>query len=98
MDRYFQLQRRAGNREAFIERSRTPYVDETSALAGIHCPTLILWGALDAWIPVAHADRFRKAIPGAQLIVYPGVGHVPMEELPERTVADVEAFLGRLPR
>ena len=97
VDRYFQLARRAGNREAFVERARTPFVDETAALASLHVPTLVLWGAVDAWIPVAHAEMFRKAIPGAQLVVYPGVGHVPMEELPERTVADVQAFLGKLP-
>jgi pimeloyl-ACP methyl ester carboxylesterase len=98
VDRYFDLQRRAGNREAFIERARTPNVDDTAALPGIHCPTLVLWGELDAWLPVEHARRFQKDIPGAELIVYPGVGHMPMEESPAASVADTERFLARVPR
>ena len=96
VERYFELQRRAGNRQAFIERARTDAVDETAALPGIHCPTLVLWGERDAWIPVAHAHRFQKDIPGAQLIVYPGVGHMPMEEAPAASVADTERFLAQV--
>jgi pimeloyl-ACP methyl ester carboxylesterase len=34
-----------------------------------------------------------RRIPRAWLITYPGVGHVPMEEIPEIIVADVAEFL-----
>src|SRR3954447_9213679 len=59
----------------------------------VRAPTLILWGAQDRLIPVSHAVRFEHAIPAARLIVYDGVGHVPMEEIGQRSAADVEAFL-----
>ena len=59
----------------------------------LHVPTLILWGARDRWIPPADAERFHKDISGSQLIMYPELGHIPMEEDPERTAADVARFL-----
>ncbi|HQN50422.1 MAG TPA: hypothetical protein PK913_05100, partial [Phenylobacterium sp.] len=41
-------------------------------------------------------QALAAAIPGAKLIVYPGVGHVPMEQIPDKSAADVEAFLAGL--
>jgi pimeloyl-ACP methyl ester carboxylesterase len=54
---------------------------------------VILWGSLDRLIPVAHAERFPRAIAGSSVIVYPGVGHVPMEEIPDRSALDASRFL-----
>jgi hypothetical protein len=45
-------------------------------------PVLIQWGELDRWIPLSDAHGFQRGIAGAELRVYPGAGHVPMEELP----------------
>ena len=56
-------------------------------------PTLVLWGATDALTPVANGQRFANTLPDAKLIVYPEVGHIPMEEIPERSAADVRNFL-----
>jgi pimeloyl-ACP methyl ester carboxylesterase len=44
-------------------------------------------------IEVKAAHKFADAIPGAQLIVYPNVGHLPQIEIPERSAQDVERFL-----
>lgn len=63
------------------------------ALARIKAPTLILWGDQDHLIPLDSARRFVAAIPGSHLIVYPKVGHLPAEEAPEASAADVGAFL-----
>jgi pimeloyl-ACP methyl ester carboxylesterase len=63
------------------------------ALATLKVPTLILWGAQDQLIPLDSARRFVAAIPGAHLIVYPKVGHLPAEEAPDASAADVGAFL-----
>ena len=56
-------------------------------------PTLILWGETDTLIPVDHANRFAATLPDAELIVYPNVGHLPMEEIPERSGNDTLSFL-----
>ncbi|WP_454732417.1 MULTISPECIES: alpha/beta fold hydrolase [Cupriavidus] len=66
---------------------------DTDALAGIRAPTLVLWGERDRWIPPAHAQAFAGRIPGARLQRYAGLGHVPMEEDPQRVAADLLHFL-----
>ncbi len=93
LERYRQLTLREGNRAAFLARAQQREPDRTAELSHLSAPTLVLWGEEDRLIPVGHAQRFAEAIPGAQLRVYPGVGHVPMEEIGERSAADVAAFL-----
>ena len=54
----------------------------------------MLWGGRDRIIPPTVAQRFARDIPGAQVLLFDGLGHVPQEEDPARTVAAVKAFLG----
>jgi pimeloyl-ACP methyl ester carboxylesterase len=63
------------------------------ALPRIVAPTLVLWGDDDRWIPIAHADRFVAAIPGARKGVIPACGHVPQEEKPEEVARLLLEFL-----
>lgn len=94
LDRYQDLTLRAGNRQAAIDRYTGPTPAELDArLSEIHVPTLLQWGEQDHWIPLPFARRMQRGIAGAKLIVYPGVGHVPMEELPVLTARDAETFL-----
>ena len=44
-------------------------------------------------IPASVADQFAAALANTTLVVYADVGHVPMEEIPERSAADVVGFL-----
>lgn len=62
-------------------------------IARVRAPTLILWGREDAWIPVAHADRFLAAVPGSRKVVLESCGHMPQEERPEEVVPLLEGFL-----
>jgi len=85
---------REGNGQAFIqsiEEFTLPNPQED--LQNLQTPTLILWGSEDKIIPSDHAARFHQALPNSQLIVYPNVGHVPHEEAPAETLADVLQFL-----
>jgi pimeloyl-ACP methyl ester carboxylesterase len=65
-------------------------------VAEVTAPTLIQWGEKDIWITPKNAPLFHRDIKGSELIMYPGVGHVPMEEIPEQSVKDAEAFLSRV--
>ena len=95
VDLYFDLARRAGNRRALLERRRQSPPDALVArIPSLRLPTLILWGGRDRLIPPANAERFRTDIAGAKLVLFEDLGHVPMEEDPERTVAPVLTFLG----
>jgi pimeloyl-ACP methyl ester carboxylesterase len=91
--RYRRLALREGNRSAFVARARVAQQDTSADIPKVRARTLILWGQEDRLIPVSDAARFAAAIPGAKLILYPGVGHVPMEEIGKRSAADAEAFL-----
>lgn len=93
VQRYEDLMRRAGNREALLERLRTPQRTDTAALRNLTMPVLIMWGAQDRWIVPADAFRFQQDIAKADLKIYRDAGHVPMEEQPVETAADARAFL-----
>lgn len=99
IDRYWELNRYPGNREATMQRfsslkNMTPVTKER--LSAIKAPVLILWGAEDNLIPVTSAKWFAEAMPQAKLIIYPNVGHIPMEEIPEKSANDVKIWLDSL--
>jgi pimeloyl-ACP methyl ester carboxylesterase len=99
IDRYWELNRFPGNRQATMKRFSSPRSMRSTtqgALAAIKVPVMIMWGEEDNLIPVSSARWFAEAIPGAKLVVYPGVGHIPMEEIPEQSAADVKAWLDGL--
>ena len=92
--RYRDLTLRPGNREALILRFRALRWGHTDLLSKVKAPVLLMWGTEDALIPYAeHSRHFQQALPQAQLISYPGIGHMAMEEIPAQTVADVMPFL-----
>lgn len=97
VDRYYELTLRAGNRRALPRRlTEAPAGARTHLLAQVRAPTLILWGELDRLIPPSDAHLFTRALPGAELHLLPGLGHVPHEEDPATTVPLVQAFLARV--
>lgn len=101
IDRYWELNRYPGNREATMKRFGDPgsrNYGTKEKLATIKVPVMIMWGEEDNLIPVSSAKWFADAIPAAKLLVYPDVGHIPMEEVPDKSAADVKAWLETLPR
>ena len=63
----------------------------------ITAPTFIVWGDDDRFSSRADQEALAARIPGAQLLVYEGVGHVVHWEQPERVAADVATFVDALP-
>jgi 3-oxoadipate enol-lactonase len=59
-------------------------------------PTLVIVGAEDQLTPPAAAERMVAAIPGAQLVVVEGAGHVPPVERPATVNEALQAFLDGL--
>ncbi len=95
VDRYYELTLRAGNRESLTQRIKLRETDAQSAglITTIGQPTLILWGAQDRLITEPSGQRFHQDIAGSQYVVFDGLGHVPQEEDPQRSVAEVLKFL-----
>lgn len=96
IDSYWDFARMEGTRQATLARFQLPwdtYVqDHTAALK---MPVLILWGEGDRLIPVVNAHDWARAVPGSKLVVYPATGHIPMEEVADKSAADVRTFLTR---
>lgn len=92
--RYHALLLREGNRRAMLERLTTDDPLRPDLVPTLRVRTLVVWGALDTWVPPADGIRYEREIPGARRIEYPDLGHVPQEEAPARTARDVIAFLG----
>lgn len=95
--RYFDLAMRQGNRKALVKVFRTMKEQSANPNLGyrineIKTPTLLMWGSLDEWVPLDIMKQFAKALPDSKSIVYEGVGHMPMEELPVQTSRDAHGF------
>jgi pimeloyl-ACP methyl ester carboxylesterase len=73
--------------------TRDQFEDEKAG--SVHAPTLVLWGRDDALIPLATAERFQKAIPGAKLVVFDQCGHIPQIEKPQEFNKALLEFLGQ---
>jgi pimeloyl-ACP methyl ester carboxylesterase len=94
IDRYYELTLREGNRRAL--GLRLQQLEPSAAidrLKTITVPTLVLWGGADHLIPVENAQRFAGDLQGARTVVLDGLGHVPQEEDPARSLAPVLEFL-----
>jgi pimeloyl-ACP methyl ester carboxylesterase len=98
VDRWAEFQRAPGHRAILMDIDLGRQAQATAALLGtIKVPTLILHGENDVLIEPASARKFAAAIPGAKLILYSRVGHLPQIEIPQRSAADAAAFLEELP-
>ncbi len=93
-ERYHDLMRAPGSRDALLARmEQTVLADPVPVLQRIRVPTMLLWGEQDAMIPFANSADYLKAIPQATRVSLAGVGHLPHEEAPERSLVPVLAFL-----
>ena len=99
IDRYWELARYPGNRTATRKRFSTPRVPfDEAAVRAMAVPTLVMWGEEDALIPVEAATWYDARLPNSTLLIYPGIGHIPMEEAPDRSANDVRRFVEALDR
>ncbi len=97
VDRYAAMTLREGNRHALALRMGQRLAGDESRIRALRLPTLVLWGGQDRLIPPDNARRFAADIPGAQLVVFEPLGHVPQEEDPALTVAALRRFLDGAP-
>jgi len=95
VQRYMDLLLREGNRAGFMGKIQQITYDFTDEIRSVQCPTLIMWGDEDKLVNVEAAHRFHQDLPLSELLIYEHMGHVPMEEIPERSVKDFMDFLKR---
>ena len=56
-------------------------------------PVQLIWGSHDSVIPMSHAEMAHAAMPGSQMEIFEGSGHIPIHDDPDRFVELVEKFI-----
>ena len=56
--------------------------DSTELLSSVHCPTRVIAGEEDLFIPVDQAQAMQEQIPGSRLTILPKAGHLVNLEQP----------------
>ena len=91
---YYDMTCREGNREALTERMESIAQNAPlERLSNIQIPVLVLWGEKDMLIPLKYGRHFNQRIPESELVTFAEAGHMPMEEIPEKTVLVAKRFL-----
>ncbi len=93
LNRYFDFLLREGNRKALNGKMLSILPDRSEYIKTVQQPTLIIWGDKDKLVPVECANKFKQDIAGSELVIYKNIGHLPMEEIPGRVIADFKKFL-----
>lgn len=67
--------------------------DALALLGNIRCPTLVMAGEYDRETPPSYAQALAAAIPGANLSIIPGAGHIANLEAPDAVTERLRTFL-----
>ena len=83
--------------EAFIRQQTAliSRIDSRPRLGEIACPTLVLVGAGDRLTPLPIAEEIHAHIPGSELVVIEGCGHLSPLEAPDTVTRTLRDFLNR---
>jgi pimeloyl-ACP methyl ester carboxylesterase len=97
---YAQLSATPDDFDAFVgavsEMMRTQPNYSARDLAGIRVPVAIVQSEHDEFIKPEHADYLARTIPGAKLILLPGVSHFAPLQRPDEFNRVLLAFLGQV--
>jgi pimeloyl-ACP methyl ester carboxylesterase len=93
VERFHDVAIRAGNRAAVLSIFKSGFKADYLKIKRVAAPTLILWGDKDKLIDVENVQSFEKDIKNSQSVIFPNVGHVPMEEVPHLVSKEMLEFL-----
>jgi len=91
----FLRNRFAAARVAWQPRLYDPHLAKW--LHRIDVPTLVVWGANDAILPVAMQAEYVRLIPGATAFTIDRCGHIPLVEAPAAVIERLIAFTAGVP-
>ena len=67
--------------------------DGSAAAAAVACPTLVVIGEKDLMTPAKAGHALVAAVPNATSVMFPGLGHIMLEEDPDATLDALRDFL-----
>jgi pimeloyl-ACP methyl ester carboxylesterase len=99
VEAYAYALRQPGGRQALITTAAQIIPKDTHALTeryrSLRMPALVLWGREDAIVPLQIGNRLHSALPNSTLRIIESSGHIPHEEVPERSIKLIVEFLER---
>ncbi len=97
VDRWYDMWRREGQREAQLDRLRQYKVGDLEGIVReIRTPVLLLWGEENRTAKFEQSAEFIEMLENAKtidFISYPGVGHMAVQEAGAEIAVDLRAFL-----
>ena len=90
------IRRQPGEAIAAASLGMAERPDSIPILPSIDVPTTILVGSADALTPPPMSEKMAEAIPGAELIVLDGAGHLSNLESPEEFLSDLRKLAARV--
>jgi pimeloyl-ACP methyl ester carboxylesterase len=97
IDRWHDMWLREGQRAAQLKRlSQYDSGDLEGVAAQVRAPTLLMWGEANPQAEVEQAyelESMLENVPSLTLIIYPGVGHMAVQEAGAEIAVDVRAWL-----
>jgi len=99
VDRYYTIIRKTGTRKNILRvtQEEEPLFSYEERILSIYAPIYLMWGEKDTWISVDAYHYFVSTLnlPENRHILFPTLGHVPMEEEPS-TVSYYLQFLNEI--
>ncbi|MBO1324961.1 alpha/beta hydrolase [Acetobacter sp. TBRC 12305] len=80
---------------AVLDQGLTGF-DPQPGLARLKAPCLLIWGEKDPIMVPEVRHSLIAALPGAQVAIYPGLGHNPFWEQPNAVIGRIDRFLSGL--
>lgn len=95
VERFHDMAIREGNRAAALQIFKGSFstTKNKGRIDQISTPTLILWGDKDNLISVENAAQFHNDIKNSKVEIYENIGHVPMEEAPQKVANSILHFV-----
>ena len=87
--------RRASFRENArqVNSLRAHIVEQSRLYAAFPVPLEIVHGEADSIVPpTIHSLPLSRLVPGANLVLLPGVGHMPHHAAPDRVIAEIDSL------
>ncbi|MBU0784890.1 MAG: alpha/beta fold hydrolase [Gammaproteobacteria bacterium] len=86
------INRRHVNRHLFHQMFVNAPNPNGPGMSATTAPTLIMWGKEDRLVHYTGAYTYQAIIPHADVVLFDGVGHLPMVEIPIRTAKALQEF------
>ena len=84
---------RAAKGVLHADLAATNAYDGRAAAAAVTCPTLVVIGEKDLMTPAKAGRALTAAISNARHVMFPGLGHIMLEEDPDATLDALRDFL-----